>query len=444
MNNRDKFHTLAREWEQIEARADREKRGLTEAELGRTRAIDREMASLTRQIAEQQSVPPEAINPQGVIRDYPGAYPAHMVESAKAAAPVISPGFANGSRYQDLFPDVRTTLDEWRSVGEYVQAVGIHNTDPRLSRRGYVEGVPSDGGFAVPTEMEQQVFDIALEGEIVRPRARNVAMMTNERIIPAVEIGDHSQNLYGGVTTYWKSEAAELEESKAELRQMTLTANKLTALAYASAEWLEDAVEGEALVQRTFAGALGFELDYQFLRGPGAGKPLGIENSPCLIEQAKESGQSASTIVADNLFKMLSRLHAASFGNAVWVAHPGTLPKLAQISVAVGTGGGLHPGALTSFNGRYNLLGKPLYFSEKMASLGSKFDILLADFSQYVVGIRQGLRFDASGHVKFTSDQITFRMLARVDGQPMWDEALTLKDGSTTVSPFVTLAERSA
>jgi HK97 family phage major capsid protein len=77
-----------------------------------------------------------------------------------------------------------------------------------------------------------------------------------------------------------------------------------------------------------------------------------------------------------------------------------------------------------------------------MASLGSKFDILLDDFSQYVVGIGQGLKFDASGHVKFTSDQVTFRMLARVDGQCMWDEALTLKDGSTTVSPFVCLQER--
>ena len=84
----------------------------------------------------------------------------------------------------------------------------------------------------------------------------------------------------------------ELEESTAALRQRTLTANKLTALAYASSEWLEDAVEGEALVQRTFAGALGFELDFQFLRGNGAGRPLGTENSSCLITQTKESGQA--------------------------------------------------------------------------------------------------------------------------------------------------------
>lgn len=28
-------------------------------------------------------------------------------------------------------------------------------------------------------------------------------------------------------------------------------------------------------------------------------------------------------------------------------------------------------------------------------------------------------------------------------GQPLWDEAMTLEDGSTTVSPFVVLEERS-
>jgi hypothetical protein len=35
------------------------------------------------------------------------------------------------------------------------------------------------------------------------------------------------------------------------------------------------------------------------------------------------------------------------------------------------------------------------------------------------------------------------RLIARLDGQFLWDSALTLKDGSTTVSPCITLQTRS-
>jgi len=34
------------------------------------------------------------------------------------------------------------------------------------------------------------------------------------------------------------------------------------------------------------------------------------------------------------------------------------------------------------------------------------------------------------------------RIIERHDGQSLWNEALTLEDGSTTVSPFVVLGAR--
>jgi HK97 family phage major capsid protein len=67
---------------------------------------------------------------------------------------------------------------------------------------------------------------------------------------------------------------------------------------------------------------------------------------------------------------------------------------------------------------------------------------MLCDFSQYVVGLRSEMRFDMSIHVHFTTDELLARLIERHDGQPLWDKALTLEDGTTTVSPFVTLAAR--
>ena len=85
---------------------------------------------------------------------------------------------------------------------------------------------------------------------------------------------------------------------------------------------------------------------------------------------------------------------------------------------------------------------KAVIFTEKTEPLGSKGDILLADFSQYVIGLRSEMRFDVSIHVAFETDELLARLIERHDGQPLWDEPLTLADGVTTVSPFVVLEER--
>ena len=177
------------------------------------------------------------------------------------------------------------------------------------------------------------------------------------------------------------------------------------------------------------------------MKGSGAGQPLGILNSDCLISVAKEGGQAASTIVFENLAKMMSRMFAGSFANSVWVCHQSTIPQLLTLSLAIGTAGS-HIPVMSESNGEFKILTRPVIFTEKTEPLGSKGDILLADFSQYVIGLRQGMRFDTSIHVGFSTDELLARIIERHDGQPLWDEALTLEDGSTTVSPFVTLAAR--
>ena len=73
---------------------------------------------------------------------------------------------------------------------------------------------------------------------------------------------------------------------------------------------------------------------------------------------------------------------------------------------------------------------------------GDKRDVMLVDFSQYVVGLRSEMRFDQSIHVGFSTDEILARLIERHDGQPLWNSALTLADGTTQVSPFICLAAR--
>jgi len=74
--------------------------------------------------------------------------------------------------------------------------------------------------------------------------------------------------------------------------------------------------------------AIAFHMEDEIINGNGVGKCLGILNAPCLVSQAKESGQAAATIVPDNIVKMRSRVFAPSRANSIWIANQDIEPQL--------------------------------------------------------------------------------------------------------------------
>lgn len=323
----------------------------------------------------------------------------------------------------------------------FFQALFSGRFHPDLTKRAMNEGIPSDGGFLVPVEQSEIIHNVSLENELVMPRATVQPMQSNEFKLPAVNIGDHSANLFGGFTASYKPEAGTLTQANPKVRQMILNAKKLTGFLRMSNELVADSGSEQKILDICGKG-LAWYRDKAFLKGTGAGEPLGILNASCTISQAKESGQAADTIVYENLVGMLAKLHPACFKNACWVCHQSTIPQLLQLSIAVGTGGS-HIPVMTESGGGFKILTLPVIFTEKTEKLGDKGDIMLADFSQYVIGLRSEMRIDVSPHVYFTTDEAAARLIERHDGEPLWDSALTLEDGSTEVSPFVVLAERA-
>jgi HK97 family phage major capsid protein len=312
---------------------------------------------------------------------------------------------------------------------------------PGLIKNSMTESVPSDGGFLVPSEQAERIHAVSLENEIVQPRAFTQPMHSNEVKIPAISIGDHSTALFGGFTASYTAETGTISENDPKARSMTLNAKKLTGLIRFSSELNADTPGGMSQIEQLCGRGLAWYRDKSFLKGTGAGEPLGILNADCTIEVDPQGGQDADTIVFENLTDMMARMFAGSFNNSVWVCHQSTIPQLLQLSMAVGAGGSYIP-VMSESNGTFRILSRPVLFTEKTEVLGDKGDVMLCDFSQYVVGLRSEMRFETSIHVHFTSDELLSRIVERHDGQPLWDEALTLEDGSTTVSPFVVLGAR--
>jgi HK97 family phage major capsid protein len=310
----------------------------------------------------------------------------------------------------------------------------------------YQEKVPSDGGFLVPEEFRAEILRLSLETAIVRPRARVVPMGSATLRFPAIDSTSNVSSVYGGVVAYWTEEGAELTESQATFGSVKLEAWKLTALAHVTNELVRDAAGAFGMfIQQIFPEAVSYFEDLAFIGGSGAGQPLGAlhANNTAMLSVSGESGQTASTIVWENVIRMYARMLPTSINRAVWIASPDTFAELATMALSVGTGGSAV--WLTDAHGapQLTLLGRPVIMTEKApAALGTKGDLSFVDFGMYLIGDRQAMTVDSSAHVKFTSDKTSYRVISRVDGRPWLTSAITPHNNSATLSPFVTLATR--
>lgn len=370
---------------------------------------------------------------------------------------------AEGLRPEDFGarPELRETNAEpqtkdWQSFGEYLQAVCFAGmpegrTDGRLLEQratGMSEGVPADGGFMVQTDFVSELLRRTYEtGELAR-RCRKIPVSAKANGLKINAVAETSRvdgSRWGGVQAYWLAEAAQKTASAPKLRRINLELKKLAGLCYLTDELIEDAAALESVVTQAFSEEFAFKIDDGIFRGDGAGKPLGLLNAPATVEVSKEPGQAAATVVYENILAMWARMWAPSRRNAVWLINQDIEPQLYTMSLAVGTGGApvYLPAGGASAAPYGTLMGRPVIPIEACSTLGTAGDIVLADLSQYLWIDKGGIQQASSIHVKFVYDETVLRFVYRCDGQPWWVSALTPYKGSNTLSPFVTLEERS-
>ena len=343
-------------------------------------------------------------------------------------------------RIQDLLPGPSDRKSGFRSFGEFLCAIKFNPADNRLVslRTGSNEGVDTAGGFLVPTEFKPAILAVALESSIIRASGATVIPMGSDSIaIPKIVDSTHASTVFGGIVASWTEEAGTLSGVDPTFGQVKLIAHKLAGYTYASNELLADsAIALEALLIRMFGEALAYYEDTAFFSGDGVGKPLGIMNSGALLAINRSA---ATTVAAADIANMWARFMPGSHGRAVWFANPTVLAQLIKLSTTPITWLNT-PGSTPNVASAppSQLMGKPIYFTEKCKALGTAGDIILADPSYYLIGDRQPITIASSEHVRFTTDQTAWRFVERVDGQPWVDAAFTPANGST-LSPFVTL-----
>lgn len=347
------------------------------------------------------------------------------------------------------------------SLGEFLQAtvrVANGDYDERLiprSSTGLNENVASDGGFLVGTDyaadLMERVYENtqALSGVGGASGAARIPISAGSNSVKIKALAETSRaagSRWGGVRAYWKEEGGQMNASDPSWREITLSLKKLTGMAYATDELLQDAAALEATLSNAFEQEFAFAIQDAIVNGTGAGQPLGILNSGCLVSVSKETGQAAATLVAENVQKMYARMWPRSVPNSMWWINQECWPQLFNLAMPVGTGGVplFQPAGGMSQAPFGTLLGRPIVPIEQCQALGTKGDIYFVDMSQYIFCDKGGIQAASSIHVKFDYNETAFRFTYRCDGQPGWNSALTpYKGTSSTQSPFISLNTRA-
>lgn len=311
---------------------------------------------------------------------------------------------------------------------------------------GASESVGQDGGYLVPPEFSNKIFERVYDDSALLKRCDNYTVVGNTMTFPRTsETSRATGSRWGGVQSYWIGEGGAGTLSKPGFGTLTLKLNKLMTLGAITEEMMSDQSVMPQYMLRTFSDEINFVISDAIFRGTGAGMPLGILNAPCTISVSKEGGQAADTIVTNNIVKMYARMWARSLPNAVWFYNQNVFPQLATLTLGIGTAGvttWMPPGGLSG-KPYSTILGLPAVPIEQASSLGDVGDLSLVDLSQMVVITKGGPNSAQSMHFYFDTEQTAFRTSFRIDAQPWWPAALTPYKGSETQSPFVTLAERA-
>lgn len=433
----------------IQAKADAEARELTDDEVGEiegyTKAFDAYAASIARRekIAEQE----DRLNAPGQRRSQP---PPVANDSASVSATPQPRAAITGHTVAE-----RSGTKGFLSMGEFSMAVRSRalggQEDPRLRPLAAVtssssEGVGADGGYLVPPDFRTQIFEKVMGEDSLVGRTDQQTTTSNSITFPVDE--NTPWDTSNGVQAYWEGEGATVAQSKVVLRSVSVRATKLAALLPVTDELLEDASSLNAYMARKVAAKIAYRLNDAIINGDGINKPLGLLNSPAIVSQAAEGGQTSGTVVFNNIVKMWARMYAPCRRNAVWLCNQDLEPQLASMVIPAASGVS-SPAYLPASQGLvgnpYNgtLMGRPIVYTEATQAIGTVGDIILADLSQYLTLTKSsGLRADSSIHLWFDQGTVAFRFTLRMGGMPWWASSIARAKGGNTLSCFVSLAAR--
>ncbi len=357
----------------------------------------------------------------------------------------------------------RPVVRDWKQFAQAAtgQLLPVKTDTPEYERAWNTYSGGASGGYLLDMELMQTVWDKArsLDG----PLSRCEVFRTSKHELWLPGFNESSRvtgSRWGGIRAFFKGQKdnATMTQSQPAIDKISF---QLQDVYVYSGPFSRDLFDDAPLVQDMMTYASHQEIRYAItdamINGKGDASPLGIINAPASIQVTRNTG---SAIKYQDIDTMWSRLWGPCKQNAVWHCTDSVVDELDVVF----SGTSNWPETLYTPVGKANnavplIKGRPVIVVEQTSAIGVKGDLVLADWSQYGLCIRvpvapsdaptmevaygnPGMLVENtfSDQKYFDTDSVVFRYKARLDGKPMWNQAVTLADGSGQVNgPFVIL-----
>ena len=411
------------------------------AELVQSIEASESVEDIKRYSAEMDKLNGEIRDLEGMINDIP--------EETEARTAAVTAPIPSVVKTETKAPAEVKTDDSkiYRSFGE--QLIDIkkaslgYGVTPALEKSqrsilGMNTQVGADGGYAIQVDFANRIMDSIVEQSEILNRVDRYQVSANANEVYVTMVNETSTaNVFGGIQCYVVEEGATIPNTKPALKQIRLGLKKLAALAYVTDEQMRDAQFTGSLLERGFALAMARQREKMIIQN--------VIANPGTTTIAKESGQSAATVVGKNFLKMRNALISTSRRNAIWTMHPDVMAELPEMYLA-----GAHtdkfiymPENGISVQGYDRLFGREIIESDYCSALGTKGDVLYWNPFEYLEVFKGGVETQASIHVAFDTAQMAFRAISYVNGMCKYDAGISLVNSSTQRASYVTLATRA-
>lgn len=415
------------------------------AELVNSIQASDSVEEIKRYSAELDKLNGEIRDLEGMLKDIPEETEAR---TAAVTAPIPSVIKTEATEERKAPAEVKTADEKvYRSFGEQLfdikKASMGYGVTPSLEKSqrsilGMNTQEGADGGYAIQVDFANRIMDSMIQQSEILNRIDRYQVSANANEVYVTMVNETSTaNVFGGIQCYVVDEGATIPNTKPALKQIRLGLKKLAALAYVTDEQMRDASFTGSLLERGFALAMARQREKMIITN--------VINNAGTTTIAKESGQSAATVVGKNFLKMRNALISTSRRNAMWTMHPDVMAELPEMYLS-----GAHtdkfiymPENGISVQGYDRLFGREIIESDYCSALGTKGDVLYWNPFEYLEVFKGGVETATSIHVAFDTAQMAFRAISYVNGMCKYDQGISLVNSSTPRASYVTLATRA-
>lgn len=276
------------------------------------------------------------------------------------------------------------------SFGAFIRGLALGSTDPRV-RAELGEAAIGTGGATVPQHTLSELIDAM--------RARTVCVQSGARTVLLDTEKTTIAKITGDPTATWRNENALVALSDPTFAAVTFQARSLAVLVKVSVELLQDSVNIENALLQAFAGSMAAQVDAVALKGTGvAPQPTGIWNTVGI------GSSTPASLTYGALLDAIETLKTANANDPTAII--------------------LNPGDWRTLAGLADTTGQPLQPPPALATIPQRVttgigagEIIVGDFSQLLLGVRQELRVEVLREGFMDKLQVGFLAHLRMDVQ---------------------------